>query len=354
MVSDSPDIRRILQTYGGRVLDVGGERGTVAYCLPRDAEYTNIREDQSEHLPFASEHFDVVLREVSRSDPPAKTLGECARVLRHGGRLLLVLERSVVSETQVVEWLRDTFVLSRRLLSEDERAVLEFVKESGRDSRCSDRSAVNMGDLRRVTPIAGGFGYDRGQPIDRYFIERFIARHASDITGDVLEIGDATYTTRYGCPSRYRSHVLHKHPGAPGSTMSGDLSNFGYQWSASFDCIICTQTLQFIFEVGRAVETLHRLLRPGGVVLLTVPGTTQTDDQEWAPDWCWSFTPRSLNLLFAGPFTPSLVDIAAHGNVLVATSFLQGLAAQDLSQGELDFADPAYPFLVTARAVKRR
>src|SRR5919107_1015834 len=59
-------------------------------------------------------------------------------------------------------------------------------------------SQVSFGSLRRLTPISRQFGYDRGQPIDRYYIENFLNRQASDIQGRVLEIKDPFYTSKYG------------------------------------------------------------------------------------------------------------------------------------------------------------
>ena len=57
---------------------------------------------------------------------------------------------------------------------------------------------VCMGHLRQLTPISYEFGYDRGQPVDRYYIENFLSRHADDIRGRVLEIGDNHYTRTFG------------------------------------------------------------------------------------------------------------------------------------------------------------
>jgi hypothetical protein len=57
---------------------------------------------------------------------------------------------------------------------------------------------IRFGDLRRLTPISRSFGYDRGQPIDRYYIANFLGRHSGDIRGHVLEIGDDRYTRRFG------------------------------------------------------------------------------------------------------------------------------------------------------------
>ena len=44
--------------------------------------------------------------------------------------------------------------------------------------------------------------------------------------------------------------------------------------------------------------------------------------------------------------------VEAHGNVLAATSFLQGLAAGELTVAELAYRDPAYEVLITASARK--
>ena len=40
--------------------------------------------------------------------------------------------------------------------------------------------SVDFGGLRRLTPVSRAFGFDRGLPIDRYYIERFLAAHAED------------------------------------------------------------------------------------------------------------------------------------------------------------------------------
>ena len=46
--------------------------------------------------------------------------------------------------------------------------------------------------------LSRDFGFDRGTPIDRYYIESFLSTHASDIRGHVLEVADNTYTRRFG------------------------------------------------------------------------------------------------------------------------------------------------------------
>ena len=213
--------------------------------------------------------------------------------------------------------------------------------------------AMTFGSLRRVTPISRTFGFDRGQPIDRFYIERFLAAQAIDIRGTVLEIGDNTYTLKFGRDRVMTSDVLHVGTGHPGATIVADLANADGMSSDTFDCIICTQTLQFIFGVRRAMGTLHRLLKPGGVVLMTVPGISQIsrfDMDRWGE--YWRFTTLSTRRLCEEVFPPANVSVEAHGNVLTAIAFLHGLASEELRPEELDHHDADYELLITARMVK--
>ncbi len=210
---------------------------------------------------------------------------------------------------------------------------------------------VNFGALRRVSPVSTAFGEDRGQPIDRYYIENFLAHHCQDIQGRVLEIEDNSYTRKYGGRRVKISDVLHVHEGNPQATIVADLTHAGHVPSDAFDCIIFTQTLQFIYDVGSAISTLQRILKPGGVLLATFPSiSSQSDRHKWC--WYWMFTTHSVRQLFEKTLPAGNIDVEAHGNVLVAISFLHGLSAEELSQEELDYHDPNYEVLITLRAVK--
>jgi SAM-dependent methyltransferase len=147
--------------------------------------------------------------------------------------------------------------------------------------------------------------------------------------------------------------VLHVSEGNPMATVVADLTCADQIASNTFDCIILTQTLLFIYDVRAAIKTLYRILKPGGVVLGTVPGISQIsreDMEQWGQ--YWSFTTLSVQWLFEEIFPTGHVQIEAHGNVLTATAFLYGLATQDLRQIELDYHDPAYEVIITIRAVK--
>jgi SAM-dependent methyltransferase len=211
---------------------------------------------------------------------------------------------------------------------------------------------VRFGDLRRTRPFSAHFGSERGQPVDRYYIENFLAQHAADIHGRVLEVGDATYTRRFGGDRVVTSDVLHVDGEAPAATIVADLSDGDHIPDDAFDAIILTQTLHLIFDFRAAVATLQRILAPGGVVLVTVPGISQIDTGEWAQTWYWSFTAQSVSRLFGEQFRPGDVTIEQHGSVLSAIAFLEGMAAGELTGRELAADDPAYPVFVGIRAVK--
>lgn len=211
---------------------------------------------------------------------------------------------------------------------------------------------VRFGDLKRLNPISDCFGFDRGIPIDRYYIEAFLERHASDIFGRVLEIGDNAYTRRFGGDRVRMSDVLSLKSGEPQATFVGDLATADHLPSDAYDCIVLTQTLQFIFDLRTALATLERVLKPSGVILATMPGVSRIERVEWK--WCWSFTTTSAERLFAEFFPYSNVAAESHGNVLAATSFLQGIASSELSPAELKHHDPYFPVVIAVRAIKHR
>lgn len=207
--------------------------------------------------------------------------------------------------------------------------------------------------MRRLAPIDEAFGTGRGKPIDRHYIEGFLQAHAADIQGRVLEVADSTYTHRYGGTRVTAAEVLHRDPSHPGVTWAADLADCNALPSARFDAFVCTQTLQYVFPLARALANAHRILKPDGVLLLTVPGISQispVDRDRFGEHW--RFMPQALQRLLGEPFGDANVQVQAHGNVLAAIGFLHGLACEDLSREELDHPDERYPLLLTARAVR--
>jgi SAM-dependent methyltransferase len=221
------------------------------------------------------------------------------------------------------------------------------------------RQIVRLGTPHRLVPISRNFGASRGTPIDRYYIEDFLRRHSGArgytsgaIRGHVLEVGDDRYARSLGVGVD-RIDVLHASPENPRSTIVADLTDGANLPSDAFDCVICTQTLLVIYDVKSAIRTIHRILKPGGTALVTVPGISQIcrpDIDSWG-DY-WRFTTLSARRLFEEAFEAANVTVDSWGNVVTASAFLYGLATEDMSPRELHLHDPDYQVTIGIKASK--
>ena len=206
--------------------------------------------------------------------------------------------------------------------------------------------------LRRTEPVSRRFGFDRGKPVDRHYIEGFLAAHAGDVQGRVLEVGDRNYTKRFGGDRVVRSDVYDRPDRHnPAATLRGNLEGDAHLPVAAFDCLIVCQTLLFVYDLPRAMRELRAALKPGGVLLMTVPGISQVvrEDMNDEGDY-WRFTTRSVRRLALEFFAADAIDVRSRGNVAACVAFLHGLAAEDLRPEELAVHDPDYPLIVTLRA----
>ncbi len=210
---------------------------------------------------------------------------------------------------------------------------------------------IDWGDFDRTRPINANWGYERGTPIDRYYINGFLQKHAGDIRGRVLEVADNEYTKIFGGESVEKSDILYPTADNPRATVIADLTIPDQVTDELFDCIICTQTLQFIFDVGVATASLFRFLKPGGVLLLTVPGITKIspEDRDRSGDY-WRFTAESLHRLLAAEFPERTVTVETYGNIKSSLGLLHGISAEEIPETELDQRDDHYELLVSARA----
>jgi SAM-dependent methyltransferase len=227
------------------------------------------------------------------------------------------------------------------------RALLgESAGRALRRARTAPRvGSLDLGDLGTTTPVSPGFGFERGTPVDRHYIDRFLERHAADIRGRVLEISEDRYTRTFGGDRVERVDVLHVEEGNPQATIVGDLTDAPQIPDASFDCVVCTQTLLLIWDVPAAIATIRRILKPGGTALVTIPGITRVCREE-AESWgdYWRFTRQSAQRLFEEGFGE--VSVETFGNVLTATAQLHGIASEELDPAARDVHDPDYEVLI--------
>jgi hypothetical protein len=215
---------------------------------------------------------------------------------------------------------------------------------------------VYFNDLSRTEPVSAVFATDRGTPVDRYYIEKFLDKNHKYIHGRILEISESTYSRKFAENPLTGTNVfetLH-YDGTEGkTTIIGDLTKPESLSENRYDCFICTQTYNFIFDVQKAIEGSYFLLKPKGVVLATVAGISQIsryDMDRWG-DY-WRFTDKSIRLLFENVgFTK--VEVVAMGNCLAALAFLQGIAVEDLpNKVLLDKYDKDYQLIIGVIAIK--
>jgi glycosyltransferase involved in cell wall biosynthesis len=239
---------------------------------------------------------------------------------------------------------------AKRVLKTFVRAVVpKHLRALVRGSWPPPLGKINFGSLASTRPVSMNFGWERGTPVDRYYIENFLEKNSRDIKGRVLEIGDDFYSRRFGSDIT-QMDVLHVNSEDRKVTITGDVTVRGVLPEGEFDCIIFTQTLQLVYDLDDAVERLHAALKPGGVLLLTVPGISQIDRHDWGTNWAWSFTVTSVHRLFERVFGRGELKLTTYGNVFAAICFLTGAVLEELDKKDLDVHDPAYPVNITLRA----
>ena len=209
---------------------------------------------------------------------------------------------------------------------------------------------IICGAIRPTRPLSRNWGYDRGTPVDRYYIEKFLASCSRDIRGRVLEVKDSKYTELFGYGVQ-EQNVLDVDPSNAGANIFAVLSSATGSSSTEFDCFILTQTLQCIYDASTALRHACRVLAPGGVLLSTVPCISRIISDPGLSDY-WRFTVQSCTLLFGQVFGRDHVHVSSMGNVLTAIGFLAGMAAEEFSKTELDACDELFPVVITVRAVK--
>ncbi len=239
----------------------------------------------------------------------------------------------------------------RRFIGGGRRAEVERLSVVSRHYRLFPPAVgdVDLGDLRRISPVDRDFGFNRGWPIDRYYVDGFMSAHANDVAGRVLEVKDGAYTRRFGGDRVRQLDVVDIDATNPLATIVTDLTTGDGIEDNAYDCVVLTQTLHLLYDMRSAVATIHRVLKAGGVALVTVPGISKVDS---SVPWHWSLTVASARRLFEEVFQASEVTVSARGNVLAATAFLQGLSTDELTTAELDVVDAEYPVTVCIRARK--
>lgn len=208
---------------------------------------------------------------------------------------------------------------------------------------------ARWGNLRRMQPLSAKFGFDRGTPIDRHYTDLFMETHAMTIRGVIGEIADDTYAGRFGGQQAERIEIIDIDPTNAHATVVADLAVQGSLPADSFDCLIVTQTLQYVTDPAAALGTCAAALRPGGTLLLAAPALTAHDDIEPDDSDRWRFWPSGLRHLINVAFPDAEVQLQADGNLTTAIAFQHGISAEELQAAELTHVDARYPVVILAR-----
>jgi len=192
------------------------------------------------------------------------------------------------------------------------------------------------------------WGWDRGLPIHRFYVERFMEKSSSLIRGHCLEFQEDLYATRFG-KGIQKLDILHIDESNPKATIVADLTAPNEIPSDTFDCIICTHVLHVIKKYPAVVSEMHRILRPGGVLLVCVPQSSMC-----LPEYgeLWRFTAEGMRTVLADVFGISSVVVESYGNSLVSAAELRGLVSEEFTRGELLRQDSRFALEVCARATK--
>ncbi|MGH3854821.1 MAG: methyltransferase domain-containing protein [Pseudonocardiaceae bacterium] len=193
-----------------------------------------------------------------------------------------------------------------------------------------------------LRPISDCYGYDRGTPVDRIYIEAFLDQHRHDIRGHGAEIKTDSYLRRFGRDQIRLTTVIDIDPDNPWVRLRADLCQPASLPTDTFDCILLTQTLQLLANPAAALANCHQALRPSGALLVTVPCVGRISPSSRSQDR-WRFTPAGLRELFTAWDGP--VTVTGHGNLRACLAALLGEAAEDLTSEDLEHHDPDFPLV---------
>ena len=128
--------------------------------------------------------------------------------------------------------------------------------------------------------------------ITRPRLRSFLARYASD--GSALDVGAAYSYYRQYFPNSTTLDVAPR----PGVTVDivGDAHDMAQVGDCTFDVVLCTEVLEHLHTPARAIAEFRRVLRPGGLLLLSTRFVFPLHD---TPGDLYRFTRYGLEHLLA-------------------------------------------------------
>jgi hypothetical protein len=212
-------------------------------------------------------------------------------------------------------------------------------------ARCLLRgySLPRWGNLRRTTPFSSTYGFERGTPIDRYYLHQFLFAHRHLIAGDVVEVQTSAYTQRFGHDVT-RSDTFDIVPAFAPTYLCDFAHCDGVIPDRTYDCLLLPNALPHFRELDRCLMQAARIVRPGGAILASAAGLLPLTGD--VPEY-WRLSPDGWRERLGTAWPGADILVAGHGNSLAAVAAQLGLAFEELTAAELDVNDPRYPVLTT-------
>ena len=254
-------------------------------------------------------------------------------------------------------------------LSRDTGAVLEAMQGAlGRPSEASPTSrrmfdtvvtalvgagalsprpgTVDFGDFGRLWPFSYRFGFDRGGPVDRYYLRQFVRSIRPIVRGRCLEIGGSVRNNWFYRFDVDEFRTLELEQSNVADDLVGDAADQGVLDPASWDSILAFHVLEHCPNPFAVVSNMCAWLRPNGHACIVVPCAQRVHNY---PGDYWRFMPDGLRVLFRDF---SEVNVSTYGNPLTVVSNYLGLSHTELVAENMDAVHPDYPVLACVVARK--
>lgn len=160
----------------------------------------------------------------------------------------------------------------------------------------------------------GSVGAFTGDDYRRLQLERWIYNHRDELTGRVLDIGvydrrdwigPGYQTVGLAADAATESHM----PDYPPPDIVSDLQALPMA-DSTIDAILCTEVLEHTPDPFQAVREMHRVIRPGGLVLASAPMMWPDHGIPGSFNDYWRFCADGWRLLFRSFSTVDLVEPA--------------------------------------------
>ena len=203
--------------------------------------------------------------------------------------------------------------------------------------------------------LSNDYGDSRGTPITRFYIQDFFLNLNHFDWGNCLEFGDNRYIKQFG-KNVTENHTFKfsnkfKHHD---NIFYGDLTKFSTLPEKKFDLIVCTNVLNFIFDVKSAIRGIHRMLKKNGKCIVTVDGPSshisRFDMERWGD--FWRFTNLSAKKIFE-QLNFKVEKNITYGNPYACSAQLNGFSTQDIDQSKLFPSDQDYQLLIALYLTKK-